>query len=148
MKTVSFAVAVLIGLASADIPEPKPSQAVKMIGEPGKAKVGVIPEPKVLTQQPSAKEKQNMAKIKAMVEFEDTPSQMYYVYTGRDSYWYSAYLRSDGAGTYTSYDYKYRNSYSYDTSKGDVHQWNYTNRNWNTTYGYYPNRSSWYSTYL
>ena len=33
--------------------------------------------------------------------------------TGRESDWYSQYLKSDGPRTETSYDYSYRNSYSY-----------------------------------
>ena len=47
-----------------------------------------------------------------------------YIYTGSDSSWYSSYLRSDGSGTETSYDYSYRNSYSY-IGSGNVKQWNY-----------------------
>lgn len=58
-----------------------------------------------------------------------------YVYTGRESYWYSTYLRSDGQKSATSYDYSYRNSYSY-LGDNNVKQWDYMKKQWSYTYGY------------
>jgi hypothetical protein len=58
-----------------------------------------------------------------------------YVYSGKDSDWYSVYLISDGKGLPTSYDKMYRNSYSY-ISANNVRQWNYQTNSWSYTYGY------------
>ena len=49
------------------------------------------------------------------------------------STWYSSSLSSDGSGTGTSYDYSYMNSYSYDSTNGDVHKWDYKTSDWNQT---------------
>jgi hypothetical protein len=46
------------------------------------------------------------------------------------SYWYSPSLSSDGYNTNTSYDYSYRASYSYDRTNSDVHKWNYSYSSW------------------
>ena len=141
MKSVSFAVAVLLGHASATIPEPKELNAipepkaassVMMIAEPKLKIGGGNKEPKILTVMPSAKEKKNIKKIKMMAVNEQPAAQMYYTYTGTDSTWFSPTLRSDGYG-YTSYDYTYRNSYSYDVSTSDVVKWDYATNDWNVT---------------
>jgi hypothetical protein len=60
-----------------------------------------------------------------------------YIYTGKDSDWFSSYLVADGdqPDTPTSYDISYRNSYSY-ISEGNVRQWNYLTSTWSYTYGY------------
>ena len=51
-------------------------------------------------------------------------------YTGRESNWDSASLYSDGDNVTTSYDYTYRNSYSYASNDGKVHQWDYARDAW------------------
>ena len=56
----------------------------------------------------------------------------YTQYDGGDSRWYSSTLRDDGPG-YTSYDYTYRNSYSYSTYSRNVYKWDYAYNNWNFT---------------
>ena len=114
------------------------------------------PEPKVKTVMPGAKAKANLKKSKMVATNEDANIAMYYSYTGTDSSWYSPTLQSDGYG-YTSYDYSYRNSYSYQSSSGDVVQWDYSISDWNNTTpsyyhsGYYTYTgvdSTWYSPSL
>ena len=53
-------------------------------------------------------------------------------YTGAESTWYASTLVDDGPG-YTSYDYTYRNSYSYDTLDSKVYKWDYSINSWNRT---------------
>jgi len=67
-----------------------------------------------------------------------------YIYTGRDSTWYSKYLESDEKGMRTSYDFSYRNSYSY-ISADNVRQWNYKTESWDYTYGYQGTSTSSYA---
>jgi len=64
----------------------------------------------------------------------NTSSSAYtYGYDPSLSSWYSSTLHSDGYG-YTSYDYTYTNSYSYDTSYGEVVRWDYATSDWNVTH--------------
>jgi len=55
------------------------------------------------------------------------------VYDGGDSTWFSSTLQRDSYSDYTSYDWTYMNSYSYDTSTNDVLKWDYAYNNWNFT---------------
>ena len=70
-------------------------------------------------------------------------------YDGDDSTWYSSTLSSDGYG-YGSYDWTYGNSYSYQSSTGDVAKWDYRTDAWNLTQSsYYTGKdSTWYSSTL
>ena len=43
-----------------------------------------------------------------------------YIYTGKDSNWYSQYLVEDCYNSNTSYDKYYRNSYNYQTNNDTV----------------------------
>ena len=71
-----------------------------------------------------------------------------YGYDASQSTWYSPSLSSDGYGS-TSYDYTYTNSYSYDSSVGDVHRWDYGTWDWNTTDSHTADyESTWYSSSL
>ena len=74
----------------------------------------------------------------------------YSYYTGSQSTWYSSSLNSDSypargvAGT--SYDYTYRNSYSYDATNSAIYKWDYAYDAWNSTRAYYTGGdSTWYS---
>ena len=66
------------------------------------------------------------------------------LYTGKNSTWYSSTLRSSrepGYGEETSYDYTYRNSYSYNSYSyrsfdSRVYKWDYTYNSWKFTNNY------------
>ena len=55
------------------------------------------------------------------------------VYDGSDSTWFSSTLQRDTYADYTSYDWTYMNSYSYDASTNNVLKWDYAYNNWNFT---------------
>jgi len=70
-------------------------------------------------------------------------------YTGRASTWYSSSLDRDTTYDYTSYDYTYRNSYSYDSSNAEVYKWDYAYDAWNISRSYYDgSASTWYASTL
>lgn len=72
----------------------------------------------------------------------------YSYYNGQRSTWYAPTLQDDGPG-YTSYDYTYRNSYSYDSSSSEVYKWDYAYDSWNSSRSYYTGGdSTWYASTL
>ena len=59
-----------------------------------------------------------------------------YFYDGTASHWNAQTLRWDGKGTETSYDWTYKNSYSY-SDDGKVYMMDYCYDQWNTSRAYY-----------